>query len=168
MGQSPSSVVSGHMCAMCLCTLPSTSNSSCVFMCAWAQPMSVTRTTAQGSSFKLLAVPPSICPHVPQPSPCSTRGHIPSQTLPEVPAAPWVQADRGGLDHQMVPVDQGSQVGQGCPGGQRCSVSWGCGMSWGCWQRPPGITTPIPTGVPGSPFRPGSPCVPSTITLGSP
>lgn len=31
-GQSPSSVVSGHMHAMCLCTLPSVSNSSCMCM----------------------------------------------------------------------------------------------------------------------------------------
>lgn len=32
----------------------------------------------------------------------------------------------------------------------------------------PSMHSPIYTGVPGSPFRPGNPCPPSTITLGSP
>lgn len=113
---------------------------------------------------------PSVClstcpPSCPRAAPV---GHVPSQTLLKVPVAPWVQAVQGGLDHQMVPVGRGSQGGQGCPGGQRCSINWGCSTGWGCWQRPPSIATPIPTGVPGSPFRPGSPCPPSMITLGSP
>lgn len=149
-------------CASARCPVPATAHA-----CArvrWHSPRVGPGVLHRGpASSCWLSLRPSV--HTsPQLSPRGTRGHVPSQTLPEVLVAPWVQVDQGALHHQMVPVGQGSQGGQGCPGGQRCSIS----MGWGAGRDPPSIFTPIPTGMPGSPFRPGSPCAPSTITLGSP
>lgn len=51
---------------------------ACGYVCrhSWwtAQPMSRARRCPRGSSSKQLAVPPSICPHIPQPFLCRTEG----------------------------------------------------------------------------------------------
>lgn len=119
--QSPSSVVSGRMHAMCLsprCPAPATARARvCVRGQSWwgAQPMSGTKRSTQESSFKLVAVPPSVCPHMPPAVPMQHQGGCTFTDCPGGPGGPTGPSGPGGPGSPKGPRGPGLPGGPGLP-----------------------------------------------------
>ncbi|XP_009708822.1 PREDICTED: prostate collagen triple helix protein [Cariama cristata] len=77
--------------------------------------MTGTRRSAWGSSFKLLAVPPSVCPHIPPAIPAWHQGAGTFTNSPGGPGGPTGPSGPGGPGSPKGPRGPGLPEGPGLP-----------------------------------------------------